>query len=154
MTTAESQPSGSQTTDQFPKKDRTLTYVIIGVAAVILIAAIVTAVILLLRADPEVTAQIRDVFIIFMALETLLLGLVLVILIIQIALLTNLLQNELKPILESTNETVNTLRGTTVFLSENLVQPVIKLNEYIAALSSLISVVNLGRRKNKKQPQP
>lgn len=150
MTTAESQASGSQTTDQFSKKDRTLTYIIIGAVALILIAAIVTAVILLLRADPDVTAQIRDVFIIFMALETLLLGLVLVILIIQIALLTNLLQNELKPILESTNETVNTLRGTTAFLSENMVQPVIKMNEYVAALSQLLTVVNLGRRKNKK----
>ncbi|RPI86985.1 MAG: hypothetical protein EHM41_06590 [Chloroflexi bacterium] len=153
MTTAEPETSGSPITDQFPKKDRTLTYIIIGAVALILIAAIVTAVILLLRADPEVTAQIRDVFIIFMALETLLLGLVLVVLIIQIALLTNLLQNELKPILESTNETVNTLRGTTAFLSENMVQPVIKMNEYLAALSQLLSVINLGRRKNKK-PQP
>jgi hypothetical protein len=42
-------------------------------------------------------------------------GLALTILIIQIARLTNLLENEVKPILNSTNETVSNLRGTTKF---------------------------------------
>jgi len=96
------------------------------------------------------TARVRDIFIIFMALESLLLGFVLIILIIQIARLTNLLQNEVKPILESTNETVNTLRGTTTFLSDNLAQPVIKLNEYLAAMTKMMSLVGLTRKRDKK----
>jgi hypothetical protein len=75
-----------------------------------------------------------------------LVGVVLVILIIQLARLTNLLQNEIKPILESTNDTVNTIRGTSVFLSENLVGPVIKLNEYIAGLVKLVTTLRLFRK--------
>jgi len=82
-----------------------------------------------------------------MALESLLIGAVLVILIVQVARLTNLLQNEIKPILDSTNETVSTLRGTTEFLSDNLVQPVIKLNEYIAAVQRLLELLGIGKRK-------
>jgi hypothetical protein len=72
--------------------------------------------------------------IIFMAFESLVIGAALIILVIQVASLINLLQNEVKPILDATNETVNTLRGTTTFLSENLVEPVIKLNSYLAGL--------------------
>ena len=61
----------------------------------------------------------------------------LVILIIQLARLINLLQNEIKPILDSTNRTVSTMRGTVTFISDNLTEPVVKLNEYFAAFSEV-----------------
>jgi len=80
-----------------------------------------------------------------MALMMILLSGALVVLIIQLAILINLLQNEIKPILHSTNETVNTLKGTTVFLSNNLVQPVLKLNEYLAGLKKLLDLLKIGR---------
>lgn len=95
------------------------------------------------------TARVRDIFIIFMALESLVLGLVLVLLIIQLARLINLLQNEIKPILESTNDTANNLRGTTKFLSDNLVEPIMKLNEYLAGFQQVFRVVGLGRGRQK-----
>jgi hypothetical protein len=103
------------------------------IAAIIVLAGIVVAVIALTE-HPVVATNVRDIFIILMAFESLIIGAALVILVIQIAGLINLLQNEVKPILQSTSETVNTLRGTTEFLSENLVEPVIKLNSYIAGL--------------------
>jgi hypothetical protein len=81
-----------------------------------------------------------------MALESLLIGAALVVLIIQLASLINLLQNEVKPILKSTTETVNTLRGTTEFLSENLVEPVIKLNSYMAGLKKFFDLFNIIRK--------
>ena len=90
--------------------------------------------------QPAAAANVRDIFIIFMALESLLVGAALVVLIIQLASLINLLQNEVRPILKSTNETVNTLRGTSEFLSENLVEPVIKLNSYLAGLKKLFDL--------------
>ncbi|MEK7325379.1 MAG: hypothetical protein AAB217_09020, partial [Chloroflexota bacterium] len=73
-------------------------------------------------------------------------GFALVILMIQLARLTNLLQHEIKPILESTNETVNTVRGTAIFVSENIVDPVMKLNGYVAALSKFFELINLARK--------
>jgi hypothetical protein len=63
-----------------------------------------------------------------------------------LARLTNLLQNEIKPILESTNETVNTVRGTAIFVSENIVDPVVKLNGYVAALSKFFDLINLIKK--------
>lgn len=92
------------------------------------------------------TERIRDIFIIFLSLEFLVLGLAMMILIVQLATLINLLQNEIKPIIESTNETANTLRGTATFLSENLAEPVITLNEYLSAFRQLLITIGLYRR--------
>jgi hypothetical protein len=103
------------------------------VAVILVLFGVVVAVIALTK-YPAVATNVRDIFIIFMAFESLIIGVALVVLVIQIASLINLLQNEVRPILQSTSETVNTLRGTTEFLSENLVEPVIKLNSYLAGL--------------------
>ena len=102
--------------------------------------------IIFLAKSPAAAANVRDIFIIFMALESFLVGAALIVLIIQLASLINLLQNEIKPILQSTSETVNTLRGTTEFLSENLVEPVIKLNSYLAGLKKFFDLLGIIRK--------
>lgn len=115
------------------QEQRRKRWLLIGViVGVILFIASIAAAIFGLTRDAEVTANLRDIFIIFLAFESLIIGAALVVLIIQIASLINLMQNEVKPILQATTDTVNTLRGTTEFLSENLVDPVIKLNSYLA----------------------
>jgi hypothetical protein len=108
------------------------------VGGVIILALVIFGLLFLFQPGTD-TGRIRDIFIIFMALEFLLIGGVMIILIIQLARLTLLLQNEIKPILDSTSETANTLRGTTAFLSEHLIEPVLKLNQYLAGLNKLIS---------------
>jgi hypothetical protein len=129
------------------RQERKIVVIIIIVALLFLVSFVVTFV-LLMKAPATSVAQLRDVFIIFMALVSLFTSMVMVILIIQLARLINLLNNEVKPILESTNETVNNLRGTTVFLSENVVQPVIKLNENLAGLYRLLAILGIGRKRN------
>ena len=113
---------------------------------IVLVVALILGVVFLARAEGDTTARVRDIFIIFMALESLVLGVAMVILIIQVATLINLLQNEIKPILDSTNETVSNLRGTTQFLSNNMVEPVMKMNEYLAGLKKFFDLVRPGRR--------
>ena len=115
--------------EQEQKSKRIIIAVIIGV--VILLAALIFAIVLLLQPTTP-TDRIRDVFIIVVALESLVIGVALIVLIVQVATLINLLQNEVRPILNATNETVNTLRGTAEFLGESVVEPVIKLNGYLA----------------------
>lgn len=114
--------------------------------AVLVVLLLGTAIFFLFRANPAVTTQIRDIFIIVLSLEFMILGAALVTLIIQLAKLINLLQNEVKPILDATTETVNTLKGTTSFLSENLVEPVIKLNGYMAGLKKALDLMNIFRK--------
>lgn len=118
---------------------------IIILAILLLVALVAGGVFLLARAPDGTTAKVRDIFIIFMALESLVLGVGLIVLILQLATLINLLQNEIKPILDTTNETVNHLRGTTQFLSNNLVEPVLKMNEYLAGLKKIFEVFRPGK---------
>lgn len=89
--------------------------------------------------------KLRDLFIIALTIELFLLGAGTIILIVQLARLINLVQNEVQPVLESANETINTLRGTAAFLSSNLVRPVIKVNGYIAAIRRLSGIINFGK---------
>lgn len=130
-----------------PEQKRLMIGVVIGF--VILLVLTIVSVIFLLQPGTD-TAKIRDVFIIFMALQSMLTGITLVILMIQLARLINLLQNEIKPILDSTNETVSNLRGTTTFLGDNLVEPVIKLNEYMAGFTQLMQALGLVRKPKNK----
>jgi hypothetical protein len=129
------------------KQVRRQRWIVVGIiAGIILFLAAIAAAIFGLTRDPGTTSNIRDIFIIFMAFESLVIGVALVILVIQVASLINLVQNEVKPILKATTDTVNTLRGTTEFLSENLVEPVIKLNSYLAGLRKLFNMFNLTKK--------
>ena len=148
-----SPPLISSKTDSSPVETQGLTseqkkVTIIAVVVLILLGvSILGSIAYLLNQTPEKVAVIRDVFIIFMAVQSILTGLALVILMVQLARLINLLQNEIKPILDSTNETVSNLRGTTVFLSDNLVEPVIKLNEILAVLQRVTDIFKLTRKR-------
>ena len=127
------------------------TIIGISIAAILLFGGLIAFAIFLLTGNAETTEKIRDVFIIFMALESMVIGLALIILIIQLAQLTNVIQNEIKPILDSTQKTINTLRGTSTFLSDNVVEPVIKLNQYLAGLQALTRFVRPAQKSKKKQ---
>jgi membrane protein implicated in regulation of membrane protease activity len=132
-----------------PKQENRRTAIILGVILFLVLAGTITALVFLLHpnTDEAYVARLRDVFIIIMAFESVLISAVLVLLILQLARLINLLQHEIKPILDSTNETVSTLRGTTTFISDHLSEPIIKLNEYLAGISRLVEILGLGKRK-------
>ena len=57
-----------------------------------------------------------------------------------------ILQNEVRPILKATSETVNNLRGTAEFLGENVVEPVVKLNSYLAGLSRMLELMGMKKK--------
>ncbi len=131
-------------------QEKQMRRIIIGVIAVVvvLLAALIVGIYFLLRPETpsDEVARIRDVFIIVTGLETLIIGAALVILLIQLASLINLLQNEVRPILEDTSETVRTLRGTAAFLGESVVDPVIKLNGYLASIQRVLELMGIKRK--------
>lgn len=127
-----------------PQNDKKVLYIIIGVVVLLVLLGVGMIYFLLQPSTP--TDKIRDVFIIVVALESLVIGVALVVLIVQLASLINLLQNEVRPILIATNETVNTLRGTSEFLSENVVEPVIKLNGYLAGLYRMLELMGVRKK--------
>ncbi len=113
------------------------------IAGIVLILVLLGVAIFFLMQPATPTDKIRDVFIIVVALESLVIGAALVILVVQLASLINLIQNEVRPILNATSETVNNLRGTVEFLGENVVEPVVKLNGYLAGLRRMLELMGI-----------
>lgn len=140
-----SQPTADSPRDSELTPGRQTALIVGGVLILALVVAGVVLAISAMLRNPAGTETVRDILIIFVAGESFLIGLALIVLIVQLARLTALLQNEVRPILESTNDTVNTLRGTSQFLSENVVRPVIKVNGSLAAVRRAMDLVRPRR---------
>lgn len=140
------QPTPEELREQSDReKEMKRTTIGVTIGAIVLLILLGVAIYFLLQpATP--TDKIRDVFIIVVALESLVIGVALVVLVVQLASLINLLQNEVRPILKATTETVNNLRGTAEFLGENVVEPVIKLNGYLAGLYRMLELMGIKKR--------
>jgi hypothetical protein len=137
-------PEEAPTTQEAERRQRNIVTIII-VGIVVLLILLGVAIFFLLQPSTP-TDRIRDVFIIVVALESLVIGVALIVLIVQLASLINLLQNEVRPILTATSETVNNLRGTVEFLGENAVEPVIKLNGYLAGMNRVIELMGIKKK--------
>jgi hypothetical protein len=79
-----------------------------------------------------ISATLRDIAIIVVAVETIIINALLILLVWQIWRLIKMIREEIKPILEDTKETVGTVRGTADFVSSNVVDPVVKTSGKIA----------------------
>ncbi len=98
--------------------------IIIGVAAA-LITAVLALTLWFLLTHPVVTGAITDISIIVLALVVLVMNVFLIVMMWQIIRLIDFLLFELKPVLESLQETTSTVRGTASFVSEEFSSPVI-----------------------------
>lgn len=79
-----------------------------------------------------IVGTVRDLLIIFLALTSIVVWVLLGILIWQIWRLTKMMQSELKPMIADTKETIATVRGTANFMSENVVSPVVQASSRMA----------------------
>ena len=94
--------------------------------------------------NPVKAEILRDIFIIYVGLGIfvlipllIILSVVVIYLVLKVNDLVQLLQREIIPILLSTQESVNTIKGTTTFLSDQAVQPVIKTAGTVAAVRTI-----------------
>ncbi len=123
-------------------------YVGIGVILVLLLTGLfIWGMVALAQNYGSSIEAVRDIFIIVLALESCLFGVVLLILLVMVIRLVNMLEFEIKPILEKTNDTMGTLRGTTQFVSQNVVQPVSRIRIQVAGFTKAIKVL-FGNPKN------
>jgi len=93
-----------------------------------------------------VVGLLRDTAIVFVAFESLIIGVLLIVLMLQLQSLIVLLRDEIKPMLEAANETMTTVRGTTKFVSHNVVSPVVKWSGYLAGVRRIFGEVSGLRR--------
>lgn len=142
---AEQEPKDIQIQEVPEKKKRGVFFwplVGLGAMVVIFLVALVLALVIAFFADPDDAANwigiIRDLFIIVLAMEGMLMGIALIVLVIQLAALVNLLQNEIQPIVDNAQQTVSTVKGTAQFMSQNIVEPVVKFGAMAAGVGGIM----------------
>jgi hypothetical protein len=124
-------------------------YIVLAIIAIVAIAGLFIGVTIWAASNwPAEIEVIRDIFIIALAIESCLFGIVLIFLLISLIRLINMIEFEIKPILEQTNETVSNLRGVTTFVSQKVVRPVAKATGYIAGLKRGAAALFGNPRKN------
>lgn len=124
-------------------------YIVIGVIVALALLGLFTWFVIWAASNHAPTIEaLRDIFIIALVLESCIFGVILVIMLVMIVRLVNMLEFEIKPILEKTNETVGMVRGTTTFVGENVVKPVTKATAYAAGVRAGLKALFGNPRKN------
>jgi hypothetical protein len=90
-------------------------------------------------------ADVRDIAIVILAVESIVVGILLILLLWQLRSLTRLLQEEVKPMLDALQETIGTVKGTTSLVSETIVSPAVKISGFAAGLRRALEVILTGK---------
>ena len=98
-----------------------------------------------------VAGTIRDIAIIIIAIQSIVIGVLLGVLVWQIWRLVKMLQTEIKPILRDAQDTVSTVRGTTTFVSDSVVEPVVRTSSAIIGLRATVRSLTADLRP---RPRP
>jgi len=83
---------------------------------------------------------LRDVSIILLAIESIVVQIILILLLLEIRSLSRMLRENIFPILQSADETVRTVRGTSVFVTDNVVSPVVRISSIAAGVSQALRI--------------
>jgi hypothetical protein len=120
---------------------RRMTLIGIGIAII--------AVLILLGFAAMIAAgvidEVRDIMIILLAVESLVIGGVTLFLLYQMIMLLTLIREELIPLIQSAQDTVNSARGTTVYVSRKIIVPSAKAATTVARLQTMARVLFKGK---------
>ena len=101
-----------------------------------------------------VSATIRDIAIIVIAVQSIVIGVLIAVLVWQIWRLVKLIQTEIRPIVDDVQASVNTVRGTTSFVSDHVVEPVVKSNRSVARWRRTMQALLSDLRRGEITPRP
>lgn len=123
---------------------KTLQIAIISVTVIVIVLVVMGY---FLFSAPEPTTTIRDIAIIVLALESIVVLLLLGVVVGLLWWLIQTLERKVTPILDSTSETVDTARGTATFVSDTVVSPIIKVISYTSGAKRAVQVLTKLRGK-------
>lgn len=95
-----------------------------------------------------ISATIRDIAIILVAIEILVMNALLVVLVWQVWRLIKLVQTEIKPIIKDGQETVGTVKGTADFVSNSIVNPLMTASSRWAGFRRSVRVMQTELRSS------
>lgn len=123
-------------------------------AAIIILVVALAIVLMLVTSNVTQTAQIvqlfRDVFIIVLTMLSVIMVILLGTVVYQVARLVNVVQSGSHSVLEHTQEAAQNVRVTTEFVSDQVIEPVIRVSSFLAGLAVLLR--ELGGLRRAIQP--
>jgi hypothetical protein len=128
-------------TDTERKMKRRMRLIGIGIAVIVVLVLLGFVGMIALG----IINQVRDIVIILLATESLIIGGVTLFLLYQIIMLITLIREELIPLIQSAQETVNSARGTTVYVGRKIVAPSMRAATTVARLQTMARVLFKGK---------
>ncbi len=128
------------------------TQIIIIVVAVVMILGLI-GLIVAMALNADFARATRDIIIVLVGLESFLMGIALIFIAIQLQVLIRMLRDEIQPLLRSVNDTASTVRGTTEFVSQNMVSPIIKVAGFTAGVSRVMDDIVMVVKGARPRPK-
>jgi hypothetical protein len=123
---------------------------VVGVISIVLLTVGLVLIAVALASNAQTAGPsvvvVRDLLIIVMALELIVIGTATVVLLVQVARFINLLTNEVQPLITSATDTVNAVRGTALFVSKHVTEPIISTAGTMQGVSKVLSDVEVIRK--------
>jgi uncharacterized membrane protein (DUF4010 family) len=116
-----------------------------GIIAVVLLVVII--VLLYLGDTGAITERLRDISIIFISLLGVLGVILMAALVGAVLWLVFTVKDKVVPLLETLTETATRVKGTTEFMTEQAVQPVIRVAGTVARMRAVTKTVTGGKRR-------
>jgi hypothetical protein len=132
-----------------PMDPRAKTMIFIVIAAVVVIGLALLGAGYFLYWRPDMTTFLRDVAIIVLAFETLMVIFFLGVMTVLLIYVILTLEREIKPVLNATSETVYTVRGTTTFVSDTVVSPIMSVASMVGAVKGAAQAIAALRPKSR-----
>ena len=121
------------------------------VVAVIVVLLILALMVLGLYAvcggDEKPLQCVRDIAIIVLVLETFVVTLLMALIVLLFGKLTSTIQDRVLPILESAQHTADAVKGTTTFVSDTLVAPLISMASFGSAVKGTVRALLMRRQR-------
>lgn len=135
-------PDETLTASSADKKSRR-TMTIIGITAAVIVILIIVGFVLMIQGGA--TGVVRDIVIIFLAVESLALVGLTVFMVIQVTLLVRMVRDEVRPLIKSAQETANSARATTQFVGKHIVTPTANAAGNVARVTRMFRVLFKGK---------
>lgn len=120
--------------------------IIIGLVVILVVVAFCGGLYLLLTV-PDLAANVRDLLIIVLAFESIVIATGLIVMVWQLYQLIMLLRNEVVPLIHTTKETVDQVKHTTTFIGQSVASPVVSATGLLAGTRAMIDTL-----RGKKEP--
>jgi hypothetical protein len=113
---------------------------IVFIAFMVIVALLVVAGVFL-YSRPQATTFLRDIAVIVLAFETLLVIFFLGVMTVLLIYVILTLEREIKPAINATSETIYTVRGTTTFVSDAVVSPIMRAAGMVGAVKGAAQAI-------------